>query len=374
MKKLIVLIVILAACSKESKINDPVPVLPVLPVLTTATVDSITFTSAVCGGRITSDGGSSISARGVCWNIAPIPTIQNAKIVNGKDTGSFTSRMYTLRGNTTYYVRAWATNSAGTGYGNSVVFKTATNLSTMVLIPAGTFRMGNITKNSLGKDDEMPVHEVTITHAFYMSRTEVTQGQWKLVMGINPGITQNDSLPVYQVSWLDAVHYCNYLSNKEGLDNCFTGGGVNVQCDFTKNGYRLPTEAEWEYACRAGTETDHYTDTLNSNGDAALNFAGWYRDNSNRYPQKVGKKLPNNFGLYDMLGNMYEFCWDWYSSTTYTADHVYDPRGAPSGTDRVLRGGCYLYGSSLCRASARWASPPDYSNWDIVGVRLVRNQ
>ena len=128
----------------------------------------------------------------------------------------------------------------------------------MVLVPAGTFRMGDIVGD--GPGGERPVHVVTLTRSFLMSCTEVTQAQWMQVMGYNPSIgNHRDSLPVQGIRWYDAVDYCNRLSKREGLDPCYTGSGTDIVCNFNSNGYRLPTESEWEYACRAGTEIDYYT-------------------------------------------------------------------------------------------------------------------
>lgn len=154
----------------------------------------------------------------------------------------------------------------------------------MVLIPAGSFLMGNITNPDWSETGyEVPVHRVTLTRPFLMSRTEVTQKQYEAVMGINPSHIKGLDLPVASVSWIAGVEFCNELSRRESLNPCYTGSGVNIGCDFDANGYRLPTEAEWEYACRAGTETDFYTGNMTRSGyipDSALERAGWYICNS----------------------------------------------------------------------------------------------
>jgi len=177
-----------------------------------------------------------------------------------------------------------------------------------VLIPAGSFMMGS----DSGDSDEKPVHRVTISRAFQMQTTEVTQGQWRAVMGDNPSEFKNgDDYPVEHVSWDDAQEFLKRLN----------------QLDPGKN-YRLPTEAEWEYACRAGTTGERYGE---------LDAIAWYNNNSGNQTHPVGKKQPNAWGLYDMLGNVWEWCQDRYGS--YPAGAVTDPRGPSSGIARVVRGG-----------------------------------
>jgi formylglycine-generating enzyme len=178
-----------------------------------------------------------------------------------------------------------------------------------------------------------------------MARTEVTQEQYEAVMGSNPSNFKGPDLPVERVTWYEAVEYCNELSRQEGLDPCYSGSGASMLCDFTANGYRLPTEAEWEYACRAGTETDFHTGNMTHSGssplDPALDRAGWYFGNSGSTTHPVGEKEPNAFGLYDMHGNVWEWCWDWYASDYYASSPAEDPRGPASGSDRVVRGGSW---------------------------------
>jgi formylglycine-generating enzyme len=241
----------------------------------------------------------------------------------------------------------------------------------MVTIPAGSFRMGNITNNPSGLGIEKPVHDVTITRAFLMSCSEVTQAQWKAVTGNNPSNFKGDSLPVEEVSWYDAVDFCNLLSKEEGFDTCYTRSGTNISCDFTANGYRLPTEAEWEYACRGGMETDFYTGNMTqpTGNDPVLNRAGWYDANSGSGTHDVVLKEPNAFGLYDMHGNVWEWCWDGFDA--YPATPVTDPHGLASGTTRVLRGGSWLYNANLCRSSMRSRSLPN-GRYNHGGFRLVR--
>jgi formylglycine-generating enzyme len=245
----------------------------------------------------------------------------------------------------------------------------------MVLIPAGTFRMGNITEHPEGWVFESPVHEVTITRPFLMARTEVTQEQYEAVMGSNPSNFKGPDLPVERVSWYEAVEYCNELSRQDGLDPCYSGSGASIVCDFTANGFRLPTEAEWEYACRAGTETDFHTGNMTHSGsspiDPALDRAGWYGGNCGSTTHPVGEKEPNAFGLYDMHGNVYEWCWDWYSGNYYASSPAEDPRGPASGSDRVVRGGSWGFSAGGCRSAGRGSDLPVFRNYNF-GFRLVR--
>jgi len=254
----------------------------------------------------------------------------------------------------------------------------------MALIPAGTFRMGDII--GTGYDNEEPVHEVTITRSFLMARTEVTQEQYEAVMGSNPSYYNGPDLPVERVNWYDAVEFCNELSRQEGLDPCYSGSDSSIACDFTANGYRLPTEAEWEYACRAGTETDFYTGNMTHSDssplDPALDRAGWYGGNSGRTTHPVGEKEANAFGLYDMHGNVYEWCWDWYGSGYYATSPAEDPRGPATGpatgpasgrgSTRVLRGGACYFDARSCRSARRFHDYPDVRFNYLRGFRLVR--
>jgi formylglycine-generating enzyme len=245
----------------------------------------------------------------------------------------------------------------------------------MALIPAGTFRMGNSTDHPDGDANEKPVHEVTITRPFLMGRTEVTQALYEAVMGSKPGYFNGPNLPVERVSWYDAVEFCNTLSRREGLDTCYSGNGASIVCDFMANGYRLPTEAEWEYACRAGTGTDFHTGNMmysnTSPLDPALDEAGWYGGNSGSATHPVGKKNPNAYGLYDMHGNVWEWCWDGYEIDYNAPGPAVDPRG-PTTRNRVVgRGGSWCYPASYCRSASRVCDALDSRDLNF-GFRLVR--
>ncbi|MDR1920313.1 MAG: formylglycine-generating enzyme family protein [Candidatus Adiutrix sp.] len=220
-----------------------------------------------------------------------------------------------------------------------------------VLIPAGSFTMGADKNFEKADDDETPAHRVTISKPFYLGKYEVTQSQWAAVMGDNPSRFKGQSNPVERVSWDDVQVFIKKLNQKEG-----------------GNKYRLPTEAEWEYAARAGTTSAY------SFGDDAgeLGRYAWYRDNSGDTTHPVGQKEPNGWGLYDMHGNVWEWVRDWHDKNYYAASPATDPRGPSSGSFRVNRGGAwfnYTY-AGHCRSAYRYRSSPD-SRHDGLGFRLT---
>lgn len=238
------------------------------------------------------------------------------------------------------------------------------------LIPAGTFLMGSskdVDPNTF--DSEMPRHEVRISRAFYLGVTEVTQGQYRAVTGESPSLFKgSDDLPVERVSWLDAVKFCNALSAKEGLTSFYRIEGDKVSApDWKGAGYRLPTEAEWEYACRAGPGgTGAY-----SFGDDAtqLDRHAWYDGNSGRTTHPVGQKAPNAFGLYDMHGNVYEWCWDGFAP--YDAKAAVDPVGPFEASARVYRGGNWGSDPRCARSAIRsWSA--SWFRLSGLGFRVAR--
>lgn len=211
-----------------------------------------------------------------------------------------------------------------------------------VLIPAGEFRMGSTSEDAV--EDERPVTEVKISRAFYLGKHEVTQKQWEKVMGTRPSYSKGCSdCPVEQVSWNDAQAFVRTLN---GMDD--------------SKRYRLPTEAEWEYAARGGTEGDRYS----ANTDAIA----WYVENCNERPQKVGKKAPNGYGLYDMLGNVYEWVQDWKGP--YPGGSVTDPNGPARGKFRTMRGGSWETSAKSCRATHRFDAAQGF-RFHAVGFRVL---
>jgi formylglycine-generating enzyme required for sulfatase activity len=265
----------------------------------------------------------------------------------------------------THIITLTATDSSGaTGtaivsvYVNDII---ANSLGmTFNLIPAGTFTMGS-PLDELGRYSDETQHEVTLTQSFFIQTTEVTQQQWYDVMGSNPSSFSGCSdCPVETVSWYDAQNFIETLNLSES--------GV------TYSPYRLPTEAEWEYACRAGTTTAFYTGdiTVTDCGlESNLNGMGWYCYNSGGEPHPVVQKVPNAWGLYDMYGNVSEWCFDWYESDLGSSA-VTDPAGTFSGSERVVRGGFWGSFTQNCRSADRlWHDPSGVISG--LGFRLVRN-
>lgn len=218
-----------------------------------------------------------------------------------------------------------------------------------VSIPAGEFEMGSPSSEAGRYDNEGPVHRVKISNAFYMGKYEVTQKQWRDVMGTNPSYFKGDNLPIELVSWNDAQEFIQKLNEKEG-----------------NNKYRLPSEAEWEYTARAGTTTSFsFGDDVSKLGDYA-----WYTENSGSKTHDVGQKKPNPWGLYDMHGNVWEWVQDKYQSNyngAPTDGSVYES----GGSYRVVRGGSWLYHTRDCRLAFRGYRVPDFRDFNL-GFRLLR--
>ena len=269
----------------------------------------------------------------------------------------------------------------------------ALSIIEMVWIPAGTFTMGSLESEPSRNSERETQHQVTLTNGFYMGKYQVTQEQYQTVMGTNPSYFHGGSgrepasgevqgkRPVERVSWYDAIVFCNRLSIMEGLSPAYnmnsstnpdSWGTVPTSSNSTwnavtivsgSNGYRLPTEAQWEYACRAGTTTAYNT------GASISDNTGWYSSNSNSMTHEVGKKPANTWGLYDMHGNVWEWCFDWYG--TYASGAQTDPTGASSGTYRVIRGGGWYNSAGPLRSANRSSYYPDFRG-DYIGFRLVR--
>ena len=233
----------------------------------------------------------------------------------------------------------------------------------MARIAGGRFLMGD--KEQV---DATP-HEAVVS-PFFMDTQLVTQERYEKVMGTNPSRWKGGRNPVEQVRWSDAVIFCNKRSASEGLQACYDL--KTWACNFDANGYRLPTEAEWEYACRAGTTTAYVCgETPSKLGDYA-----WFDKNSGGHPRPVAQKQPNPWGLYDMCGNLWEWCNDFYQVDYYQQAPREDPRGPTAGETKVVRGGAWRFSAESCRSGYRYNENPGYADvcfgYDIYGFRCVR--
>ena len=230
-----------------------------------------------------------------------------------------------------------------------------------VLVKGGLFKMGSTS----GANDEKPVHSVTLT-SFYMCDHEVTQAEYKAVMGTNPSAFSGNNKPVEQVSWFDAIEYCNALSRKEGLTPCYTKSGGSYICNWSANGYRLPTEAEWEYAARGGNKSKGYT----YSGSNTATSVSWSKNNAGSGTHDVKTKTANELGIYDLSGNVSEWVWDWYGN--YSSSSQTDPRGVSSGSYRSRRGGSWSDAETCATVTYRDGNTPTKTA-NNRGFRVVRN-
>jgi formylglycine-generating enzyme len=251
----------------------------------------------------------------------------------------------------------------------------------MIFVEGGTFEMGY----PLYEKTDRPVHTVTVD-SFYIGKYPVTQAQYKKITGKNPSRFKDDENPVEQISWYDAIEFCNKLSRKENLTEYYKidktvvdSSNQNEHDDLkylvTKNhgsdGYRLPTEAEWEFASKGGNYSGGYL----FSGSDDLDEVGWYNKNSDEKPKNVGLKMKNELGIYDMSGNVFEWCWDWFEFYTDRAE--VNPTGPEFGTNRMTKGGSANMFKNGCRSSSRtWGTPGNSDNpymFLFAGFRVARN-
>jgi sulfatase modifying factor 1 len=247
----------------------------------------------------------------------------------------------------------------------------------MVLVETGTFQMGS----DSGHASEQPVHTVRITQSYYIAKYAVTFEEYdRFCEDTNRGKPDDvgrgrGTFPVIHVDWYDAVAYCNWLSEKDGLTPCYSGKGKLTQCDFSASGYRLPTEAEWEYAARGGHVSEGYIYAGSNDPDEVA----WYGPNSGDQMHPVGQKKPNELGLCDMSGNLFEWCWDWYGEDCYASSPGEDPTGpppppamTPRGPEKVRRSGSWREEADAVRTTFRSYDYVSYAGDN--GFRVARTK
>lgn len=252
--------------------------------------------------------------------------------------------------------------SSATGAPCEEVFQVGGHRVELSAVKGGAFLMGATDDDDEADDKERPRHEVHLS-GYRIARTQVTQGLYEAVMGANPSNNPaSPQHPVENVSWFDALRFCNALSQACGLEEAYTlgeGDSPDVSCDFKATGFRLPTEAEWECAAAAGQH-------LKFSGAQSPDEVSWHVGNSGGSTNPVALKTPNAWGVYDMSGNVFEWCWDWFEAYAPRAleagqrgSHVTNPTGAQAGTRRVLRGGVFVSAPRGLRVTYRDTFKPD---------------
>lgn len=324
--------------------------------LSPVAISGIGGTYAELESSVTSVGNGTLIDAGFVLSTEFYPTVNDRKISCGA-VSTLKTKVDQLTPETKYYVRAYATNEKGTAYSEELSFTTGKAFSTetftvngvdftVVAVEGGTFTMGATSEQgSDAYDGEKPTHQVTLSD-FYIGKYEVTQELWKAVMGSNPSYFTGTNLPVEYVSWVDCQSFITKLN------------------ELTGKTFRLPTEAEWEYAARGGKKSKGYK----YSGSNTIDNVAWYTSISSSKTHEVGTKSPNELGIYDMSGNVWEWCSDWYGS--YSSSSQTDPTGPTSGSARVLRGGSWGNYARYCRVSLRDSTAPSSRGSDC-GFRLV---
>ena len=367
---MLAMLLALPACSEDSK-EDTTPIAPdaptvpdekQVPQVITIEAQNITESTVELAGNVVADNGYRVIERGFVYSTSENPDIENAvKFESGRGLGNYSAIVRGLQSNTIYYFKAYATNSQGTSYGEELTFTTVAEDSkifnvnnavlTMVRVEGGTFRMGGSDESA--QSYEKPVHNVTLDD-YYIGLCEVTNEQWEAVVnGRIPSPMEDPTwyneerfLPKTMISYEDCLGFISKLNAQTGLE------------------FSLPTEAQWEYAARGGEKSREYL--YSGSNDASE--VGWCYENDATHVTIVGTKKCNELGLYDMTGNVNEWCSDWYN--LYSAEDQTNPVGPDSGHHRVMRGGSVINFYEECRISHRFGGEPG-SHLYFVGFRLA---
>lgn len=338
-------------------------------------VEEVGITKATISGKVVQDGGNKITERGICWNREGKPTVDDSVVTEGKGVGAFVCKLNNLTKATVYHARAFAVHDNGVAYGKEISFTTHA-FANGVKIPlkylkGGTFQMGATQNPEISYGDEFPVHQVTVD-GFQISQYEITSRQYCAFLN-DRDIKENGShRNVLYIDVPDSDCPIRYSGSKfvpeKGKGDYpvteVTWFGARAFCKWL--GGRLPTEAEWEFAARGGKQSRDYQ----YSGGNQLEKVGWYKDNSGGHVHPVGQKAPNGMGLYDMSGNVWEWCRDYYSFDYYSKSPRENPSGPAEGNSRVMRGGAWNMDQWNCRVSNRSNKNPDFT-YNYFGFRLV---
>jgi len=338
-----------------------------LPKVTTIAPSNIKASSAICGGKVTSTGGSNIIARGICWNTSGNPNLKNSinHTNNGKGRGSFTSKIDGLSSGNTYYVAAYATNQKGTAYGEIKEFNA--DMLKMIFVKGGTFDMGS----NFEQTDSKPMHKVTVS-SFSISKYETTNLQYCTFLNdikYDARITYGDTTYIYLKDDYSQINFINdvFVPDSGKADFPVTDVTWYGAKAFAKwAGGRLPTEAEWEFAANGGVKRDSTTYSGSNEADEV----SWSNSNSDGSTHEVGTLAPNELGIFDLSGNVWEWCNDWYNPKYYTYKSQINPKGPDNGTFRVLRGASWDYDFDVGRITNRFGYKPRAHNYDY-GFRVA---
>ena len=235
-------------------------------------------------------------------------------------------------------------------------------MNNFIKVDGGVF----IRKHDFQVKTGLSIDEITVkVDDFYIDDFVVTQADWDRIMGYNPSYFKSDDLPVENVGWYEAILFCNKKSEKNGKITCYTIDGEQIECDFGAGGYRLPTEAEWEFAAIGGVKSKGFRYAGSDN----LDEVAWYSKNAGKTTHPKGGKLPNELGLYDMCGNVFEWCWDWFDK--FDCEYMENPKGPDKGKLKVVRGNNWVNGESTSELTRRVHRDP-YALTHHQGFRIVR--